>query len=61
VVFFACILGIVIGMVQQKKAVEETDSDEQPFYFAFGPSIALSAVFVLFFGHLILDWYLSMF
>ena len=62
VVFFACIIGIVVGSMQQKKVENKEDSEEeQSFYFAFGPSIALSAVLMLFFGNMILDWYLSLF
>ena len=62
VVFFACIIGIVAGSMQQKQVEKEEDSEEeQPFYFAFGPSIAFSAVLMLFFGNMILDWYLSLF
>lgn len=62
VIFFACIIGIIIGSIQQKKMSAEKDSeDEEPFYFPFGPSIAMSAVVVLFFGNQILNWYLSLF
>lgn len=61
VVFFACIIGIIVGMIQKKKTQEEETEEEQPFYFAFGPSIAISAVFVMIFGNLILNWYLSLF
>lgn len=62
VVFFACIIGIVVASIQQKKAIkEEPSEEEQPFYFPFGPSIAISAVLVLFFGNKILNWYLSLF
>lgn len=62
VVFFACIVGIIIGSIQQKKAQSEMDTDEEePFYFPFGPSIAASAVLVLMFGNQILNWYLSLF
>ena len=69
VVFFACIIGIIVGSIQQKKCkgVETSTSekeeveDAEPFYFAFGPSIAVSAVFVLFFGNRMIDWYLSLF
>lgn len=62
VVFFACIIGIIVGTIQQKKAMKVEDSEEeQPFYFPFGPSIALSAVLMLFFGNIILNWYLSLF
>lgn len=64
----ACIIGIVVGTIQQKKAIknaENEESDEKegdaPFYFAFGPSIAVSAGFVMLFGNIILDWYLSLF
>lgn len=63
VVFFACIIGIIAGCIQQRKvmAKEESDSEEeQTFYFAFGPSIAASAVLVLFVGNVILEWYISL-
>ena len=76
VIFFACIIGIIIGCILQRMETSEPDSkdeafveesteeealEEAPFYFAFGPSIAVSAVLVLFFGNMILQWYLSMF
>jgi prepilin signal peptidase PulO-like enzyme (type II secretory pathway) len=62
VVFFACIIGIIVGTIQMKKAMNAEESEEeQPFYFPFGPSIALSAVLMLFFGNIILNWYLSLF
>lgn len=64
VIFFACIIGIIGAMIQQKQIQTKEDGeveDEQSFYFAFGPSIAISAVFVLFFGNQILNWYLSLF
>lgn len=66
VIFFACIIGIITASIQQKmageSASEEDDlEDGHAFYFAFGPSIAVSAVLMLFFGNLILDWYLSLF
>jgi prepilin signal peptidase PulO-like enzyme (type II secretory pathway) len=57
VIFFACIIGIIIGCIQQKKSAEQ----EETFYFAFGPSIAVSAVSVLFIGNPIIDWYMSLF
>ena len=56
------IIGIIVGTIQMKKAMNAEESgEEQPFYFPFGPSIALSAVLLLFFGNIILDWYLSLF
>jgi leader peptidase (prepilin peptidase)/N-methyltransferase len=65
VIFLACIIGIVMGLVQQR-GTEETEEDseesnEQSFYFAFGPSIALSAVLVLFLGNKMIEWYMSLF
>lgn len=63
VIFFACIIGIFIASLQQKSMQqgEEMESEEETFYFPFGPSIALSAVLVLFIGNPIIDWYLSLF
>lgn len=53
VLFIACVIGIVIGMISQSR--------KQTPYFAFGPAIALSTVFVMIFGQAILDAYLSLF
>lgn len=62
VIFFACIIGIVVASIQQKKRMmEEGEFEEEPFYFPFGPSIAVSAVLMVFFGNPITDWYLSLF
>lgn len=60
VVFLACIIGIIVGFIQQKKEVKAESEEEQPFYFAFGPSIVLSTVLVYFFGYMILYWYISL-
>ena len=57
VILFACIIGIIAAYVQQIKS----DDDEQSVYFAFGPSIAVSTVLILFFGDYILEWYMSLF
>lgn len=84
VVFIACIVGIIMGMIQMRgqedtdaiptseddlKTAESKDDAETDFssetdggfYFAFGPAIAVSTIFVMIFGNLILDWYLSLF
>lgn len=62
VIFFACIIGIVVASIQQKKRMmEEGEFEEEPFYFPFGPSIAVSAVLMVFFGNPIIYWYLSLF
>lgn len=62
VIFVACIVGIVVGMIQQKNMQDVKDEEEeQSFYFAFGPSIAVATVFVMLFGNQILNWYLSLF
>lgn len=58
-VFFACIIGIITGTVQQHKA-QQKDGEEN-IYFPFGPSIAAATVFVMIFGQAILNWYLSLF
>ena len=60
-VFFACIIGIVVGLIQQKKAQQEETDGEAGIYFPFGPSIAVATVFVMIFGQAILNWYLSLF
>lgn len=60
VVFFACIIGIVVASIQQKKMMTEEEEAEETFYFPFGPSIAVSAVLMYFVGNPILDWYLSL-
>lgn len=61
-VFLACIIGIVVGMVQQRKAEKEAvDEEVASVYFPFGPSIAAGAVLAMIFGNAILNWYLSLF
>ena len=56
-IFFACIIGIVIGMVQMKKQEDE----EQSVYFPFGPAIAVGAVISMLVGEPIIQSYLSLF
>ena len=60
VIFFACIIGIIVGSMQQRKMITEEEDAEETFYFPFGPSIAVSAVLVFFIGEPILNWYLSL-
>ena len=61
-IFFACIIGIAVGLVQQKKAEKEAANEEEmSVYFPFAPSIAAGAVLTLVFGNAILNWYLSLF
>lgn len=57
-IFFACIIGIIIGMVQMKKQTEES---EESIYFPFGPAIAIGAVLSLLFGEQLIGAYLSLF
>lgn len=54
--FFACVIGIIIGFIQAQK-----DTDEEENYFPFGPSIAIGAVITLFVGDALIGWYLSLF
>lgn len=54
--FFACVIGIIIGFIQAQK-----DTDEDENYFPFGPSIAIGAVITLFVGDALIGWYLSLF
>lgn len=56
-IFFACIIGIVVGMVQMKKQEDE----EESVYFPFGPSIAVGAVISMLVGEQIIGAYLSLF
>lgn len=56
-IFFACIIGIVIGMVQMKKQEDE----ESSVYFPFGPAIAVGAVISMLVGEPIIQSYLSLF
>lgn len=53
-IFIACIVGIVVGLRQQKN--EETD-----VYFPFGPSIAVGAVVSMLYGGQLLAAYMSLF
>lgn len=57
-IFFACIIGIVVGMIQMKKQEAET---EETVYFPFGPSIAMGAVISMLIGEQIIGAYLSLF
>lgn len=59
VVFVACIVGIIMGVIQMQG--QENTEEDSGFYFAFGPAIAMSTIFVMIFGNMILDWYLSLF
>ena len=54
-IFFACIIGIAIGMMQKKKQEDETE------YFSFGPSIAVGAVVAAWIGEPIIAAYMSLF
>lgn len=54
--FFACIVGIVVGIIQQKKA-----DTEESVYFPFGPSIAVGAVVSMLVGEPLIQAYLSLF
>lgn len=56
-IFFACIIGIVVGMIQMKKQEDE----EASVYFPFGPSIAVGAVISMLIGEQIILAYLSLF
>ena len=55
-IFFACIIGIVVGMVQMKQS-----EDEESVYFPFGPSIAMGAVIAMLVGEQLIGAYLSLF
>ena len=55
-IFFACIIGIIVGLIQQKKA--ET---QESVYFPYGPSIALGAFLSMLVGEQFIDAYLSLF
>jgi len=50
----ACALGLILGAIVRKKSAE--NGGRIPF----GPSIALSACFMLFFGQGIVNWYLGL-
>jgi len=56
-IFFACIFGIIVGLIQQKKAEDE----EESVYFPFGPSIALGTFVTMLIGDELLTWYMSLF
>lgn len=56
-IFLACIIGIVIGMVQMRKKEDEAELE----YFPFGPSIAVGAVLSLWIGEPIIEAYVSLF
>lgn len=51
---FACVLGLLLAAIFRKKSAENEGR------IPFGPSIALSACFMLFFGQSIVDWYMSL-
>ena len=57
-IFFACIIGIIIGMVQMKK---QTAESEESVYFPLGPAIAVGAVISMLFGQQLIGAYLSLF
>ena len=54
--FAACILGIIFGVITQKK--RETQEDAR--IFPFGPSISAAAALTLLFGDRFLTWYLGL-
>ncbi|MBQ6843009.1 MAG: prepilin peptidase [Agathobacter sp.] len=54
--FFACIFGIVVGLIQQKKT-ENVES----LYFPFGPSIALGTFLSMLVGEPLISAYMSLF
>ena len=56
-IFFACIIGIVVGMVQMRKG----ESEEDGGYFPFGPSIAMGAVLSMLEGEPLIQSYVSLF
>lgn len=56
-IFFACIIGIAVGMVQMKK---QEGKSEDSVYFPFGPSIAAGAVISMLIGEQIISAYLSL-
>ena len=57
----ACIVGIVVGILQSRgdSSVEEEEGMEN--YFPFGPAIAIATVFTMWIGDGVLDWYMSLF
>lgn len=63
----ACIIGIVVGLVQgqgiqTEVSLEESKEEEiEGNYFPFGPAIAIATVLCLFFGDDIIGWYVSLF
>ncbi len=54
-IFFACIIGIAVGVLQMRKG----DSEEN--YFPFGPSIAMGSVLSMLWGEQLISAYLSLF
>ena len=54
--FFACIVGIVVGLIQQKR-----EKAEESVYFPFGPSIAVGAGMSMLVGEQLIHAYLSLF
>ena len=56
-IFFACIIGIVVGMIQMRKQGSEAEEN----YFPFGPSIALGAGISMLVGEQLIQAYLSLF
>lgn len=58
-VFIACIIGIVVGTIQQNKTAQNESTET--IYFPFGPSIAAGAVLAMLVGDALLGWYLSLF
>ena len=55
-IFFACIIGIIVGLIQQKNA-----DTQESVYFPFGPSIASGAFRSMLVGGQLIDAYLSLF
>lgn len=57
-IFLACIIGIVIGVIQMRKQDAKTEEGE---YFPFGPSIALGAVIAMLIGDQVIGAYFALF
>lgn len=55
--FFACMIGIIVGIIQIKKS----GNKEESVYFPFGPAIAAGTVISMLIGEQIIRAYLSLF